>query len=145
MWQPSRPRCGAEIDGAGVTVLRVLQGGDGCALVPARALFAAFGVTLALAVPLSADAAASTTATSPTTTATASLPVLYGAAWCGVCRQARAHLQRTHVAYRYIDIDTPEGKRAFEDAGGGSVPLLVRQGKPLRGYSELAYDFFFAP
>lgn len=73
------------------------------------------------------------------------LPVLYGASWCGTCRLARAYLQRTGVEYRYIDIDSAEGKPAFAAAGGGSVPLLVWRGKPLRGYSELAYDFFFAP
>jgi glutaredoxin len=71
--------------------------------------------------------------------------VLYAAAWCGWCLQARAYLTRARIAHRDIDIDTPEGKRAFAAAGGGGVPLIVIKGQPpLRGYSELAYDGLFA-
>jgi glutaredoxin len=72
-------------------------------------------------------------------------PVLYAAAWCGYCRQARAYLARAGIPYEDVDIDTPAGKAAFVAAGGGGgVPLLIVKGQPLRGYSELAYDQAFA-
>jgi glutaredoxin len=70
--------------------------------------------------------------------------VLFGAAWCGFCPQARAYLARSGIPYRYVDIDTPAGKQAFAAAGGGGVPLLVAHGEQLRGFTELAYDYFFA-
>lgn len=70
--------------------------------------------------------------------------VLYSASWCPHCRLARAYLARVGVAYREVDIDTPAGKAAFQALGGGGVPLLVADGEQLRGFSELAYDYFLA-
>lgn len=69
---------------------------------------------------------------------------LYSAAWCAHCRLARAYLTRARIRFTEIDIETPAGKTAFAAAGGGGVPLLVVNGEPLRGFTELAYDFFLA-
>ena len=70
--------------------------------------------------------------------------VLFSATWCAYCRQARAYLARARIRYRDVDIDTPEGKAAYAAAGGGGVPLLVAKGEKLQGFTELAYDYFFA-
>jgi glutaredoxin len=72
--------------------------------------------------------------------------VLYSAAWCGYCRKAKAYLQSKGIAFREIDIDTPDGLAAFARAGGGSsgVPLLVVDGRSVRGYSPAAYDQLLA-
>lgn len=70
--------------------------------------------------------------------------VLFTASWCSYCRQARAYLGRTGIKYEDVDIESPAGKVRFAAAGGGGVPLLVSKGEQLRGYTELAYDFFFA-
>ncbi|MDE2081677.1 MAG: hypothetical protein KGI90_10010 [Burkholderiales bacterium] len=70
--------------------------------------------------------------------------VLFGASWCGSCRLARAYLARSGIAYSDVDIDSPAGRRAYAAAGGGGVPLLVADGDRLQGFSELAYDYFFA-
>ena len=70
--------------------------------------------------------------------------VLFSASWCGYCQQSRAYMARAGIKYRHIDIDSAEGRVAFAAAGGGGVPLLVAKGERLRGYSALAYDFFFA-
>ena len=69
---------------------------------------------------------------------------LYAASWCPHCQLARAYLARVRIKFDEIDIDSPSGKLAFAAVGGGGVPLLVVNGEQLRGYTELAYDFFLA-
>jgi glutaredoxin len=70
--------------------------------------------------------------------------VLYSATWCGFCRKAKAYLAAKRVAYQEIDIDTPTGRSAFAEAGGGKgVPLLIAKGQRLQGFSAAAYDTVF--
>lgn len=71
--------------------------------------------------------------------------VLYSAVWCGYCTQAKAWLASKRIAYREIDIDTPDGLVSFAQAGGGKgVPLLVANGQRVQGYSPAAYDHLFS-
>ncbi|NRF65500.1 glutaredoxin family protein [Aquincola sp. S2] len=71
--------------------------------------------------------------------------VLYSAAWCGYCRKAKAFLAGKGVSYQEIDIDTPDGKAAFAQAGGGrGVPLLLVNGQKIQGFSPEAYEFALA-
>ncbi|MBI4998243.1 MAG: glutaredoxin family protein, partial [Rhodocyclales bacterium] len=65
--------------------------------------------------------------------------------WCGYCTQAKAWLASKRIAYREIDIDTPDGLASFAQAGGGKgVPLLVANGRRVQGYSPAAYDQLFS-
>lgn len=71
--------------------------------------------------------------------------VLYSAAWCGYCAKAKAWLASKGIAYREIDIDTPDGLASYAQAGGGrGVPLLVAGGRRVQGFSPGAYDQLFA-
>jgi glutaredoxin len=71
-------------------------------------------------------------------------PVLFTAVWCGYCKQAKTYLASKGVQHDSIDIDTPSGKSAFAATGGsGGIPLLVANGKQLRGFNTQAYDRFF--
>jgi glutaredoxin len=72
-------------------------------------------------------------------------PVLFIATWCGYCTRAKAYLKAKAIAFREVDIDTADGGRAYFEAGGRKgVPLMVAGDKRLQGFSEGAYDKFFA-
>ncbi len=72
-------------------------------------------------------------------------PVIFTAVWCGYCRQAKAYLGAKGIAYREYDVETPDGMRAFAQAGGSrGVPLLVWKGRRVQGFSLDAYDSVFA-
>jgi len=74
----------------------------------------------------------------------ASSTQLYSASWCGYCRKAKAYLGQKGIAYQEIDIDTADGKEAFAWAGGGGgIPLLLRNGQRVQGFSTAAYDALF--
>ncbi len=70
--------------------------------------------------------------------------VLYSAKWCGYCKVAKAYLQKGGRAYQELDIDTPEGMRSFVQVQPKSgIPVLIKDGKRLNGFSQQAYDQFF--
>lgn len=69
---------------------------------------------------------------------------LYSASWCGYCRKAKAYLGEKGIPYQEVDIDTPEGAKAFALAGGGGgIPLLLSKGQRVQGFSTAAYDVLF--
>ena len=70
---------------------------------------------------------------------------LFSATWCGHCTKAKAYLRSKRISFQEFDIDTPSGGRAYFEAGGKrGVPLLMAGGKRLEGFSDGAYDYFFA-
>jgi glutaredoxin len=70
---------------------------------------------------------------------------LFSAVWCGYCTQAKAWLGANRIAYREIDIDTPDGMASFAQAGGGrGVPLLLARGQRVQGFSPASYEKVFA-
>ena len=71
--------------------------------------------------------------------------VLYTASWCGYCRKAKAWLAAKGIAFREVDIETPDGLAAFARAGGGKgVPVLLLGKTRIDGFSVEAYDEAFA-
>ncbi len=69
--------------------------------------------------------------------------VLYAADWCPHCRLARQYFRERGIAYREINIETPEGKYAFVKAGGGrGIPLLVDGDRLASGFNTSYYDSF---
>jgi len=69
---------------------------------------------------------------------------LYTTTWCGYCKRARAYLAKKGIGYQDINIETPGGATAFAQAGGrGGVPLLVANGRRVRGFTVAGYDAVF--
>jgi glutaredoxin len=67
---------------------------------------------------------------------------LFTATWCGYCRKARRHLAGRGIAFRELDIESPDGMRAYTSVGGSGVPVLIWKDQRIDGYSPDAYDAF---
>lgn len=53
---------------------------------------------------------------------------IYGTTWCGDCRRARNFLDKHHIAYQFINIDTDKEAEQFVlkvNKGMRSVPTIV--------------------
>jgi glutaredoxin len=81
---------------------------------------------------------------SDTETASKNQPKLFVAQWCGYCKQAKAYLTEKGIAFEEFDIETPNGSAALATVGGGrGIPVLVKNGQRVEGFSRGAYDALF--
>lgn len=61
--------------------------------------------------------------------------VLYATAWCGYCKKTRALLKQLEIPYIEYDVEkSAEGRLQHYRLGGGGVPVLVLDGKVVRGW-----------
>ncbi len=67
--------------------------------------------------------------------------VMYGAQWCGYCKQARSYFASHNVPYTERDIDrSPAARQEFERLGGGGVPLILVGEARLQGFSKGGFE-----
>lgn len=66
--------------------------------------------------------------------------VMYSTSWCPHCKRARAYFQQKGLAFTEIDVETPDGRKAFRELGGGGVPLILANGKSMRGFTPAHMD-----
>lgn len=70
-----------------------------------------------------------------------SQPILFVGGSCDACNQAKKFLEKNKIAYRTMDVDTADGRRARNEVGNGKeVPYLLVNGKRLKGFSPEAYE-----
>lgn len=63
--------------------------------------------------------------------------VMFSTDWCRYCEQARQLLQASGVDYHEYDIEkSAEGFKQYQALGGRGVPLLIINGKLLRGFDK---------
>jgi glutaredoxin len=65
------------------------------------------------------------------------MPVLlYTAAWCRDCREAKRFLDKHHISYIEIDIETTPGaaEEVLRNVGKRAIPQLVIDGKWIQPY-----------
>lgn len=67
--------------------------------------------------------------------------VIFTAPWCGVCDQAKRHLDRHGVDYLELDIEASTAARQqFKKAAGRGVPLAYFGEQRISGFSPGLYD-----
>jgi glutaredoxin len=67
--------------------------------------------------------------------------VMYSAAWCGVCKQARSYFQRKSIHFTEYDIDKSErARKEFDKLKGTGVPVILIGKNRLNGFSAQRFD-----
>ena len=63
--------------------------------------------------------------------------IMLGAWWCTYCYQAKRYFQKNDIHYCEYDMEnTEEGRRLYQENGGGAVPILLIGEYQLSGFSE---------
>lgn len=85
-----------------------------------------------------------------TTTTTAKKPpqqkqqpeiVMYSAAWCGVCKQAKAYFAKNKVQYTDYDVETSAaGKAFYAKMEKKTVPIFLIDGEIQKGFTTAIFD-----
>ena len=67
--------------------------------------------------------------------------VMYSAAWCGYCKQAREYFTKNKVKFTEYDVETnPVGIAYFSTLTTKSVPVFLVDGEMQRGFSANSFD-----
>ncbi len=54
------------------------------------------------------------------------VPTLYGASWCIPCKKLKEWLDKKHIPYKYVDVETIDGGQDELDRNQiSSIPTLV--------------------
>lgn len=65
--------------------------------------------------------------------------VLYATEWCGYCKKTRDFFKQHNIAYVEYDIEkSAEGRAQYNELNGSGIPLIMINGKVLRGYDPRA-------
>lgn len=67
--------------------------------------------------------------------------VMYSAAWCGVCKKARAYFRDHRVRFVEFDVETSRrGQREFRKLGGRGVPVILVGNQRMDGFSAQRFE-----
>jgi len=96
-----------------------------------------FGVMVVAFILLGRHEPVNTIDCTPEIIATKPDVVMLGAWWCTYCYKAKKYFQQNEINYCEYDMEnTAEGKRLYQENGGGAVPVLFIGQYKLSGYSE---------
>jgi glutaredoxin len=69
---------------------------------------------------------------------------LYSAAWCAVCRQARAYFQGNGIPFTEYDVENSEkGYQDYRALHGRGVPIILVGSARMNGFSPDAFDAMY--
>lgn len=66
---------------------------------------------------------------------------MFSTAWCGYCKLARAYFASKGIPYSDIDVEkTADGRKRYEELGGGGVPIILVGNRMMQGFSAGAFE-----
>lgn len=67
--------------------------------------------------------------------------IMYGASWCGVCKQARTYFKQHGIRYTEYDVEKSEkGKAGFKKLKGRGVPVILVGKSRMNGFSAAHFN-----
>ena len=71
--------------------------------------------------------------------------VMYSAAWCGYCKQAREYFKARRIRFREYDVETSrKGRRDYRRLRARSVPVILVGGHRLNGFNKTAFNLLYS-
>jgi glutaredoxin len=87
-------------------------------------------------VKIRSFAGAAEVSVSDTNAAPAARVMMLSAAWCGVCKTARAYLQRNGIPFDEFDVEkTDAGRNEYRRLNGRGVPILLIGRQRMDGFN----------
>lgn len=66
---------------------------------------------------------------------------MYGAEWCGVCKQAKAYFRKNKIRYKEYDIDkSKKGLAKYRELNGRGVPIILVGKSRMNGFSPAHFE-----
>lgn len=63
--------------------------------------------------------------------------IIFTTSWCPYCKKAKSYFIQHHISFIEYDIEKDERARRMHDLlGGGGIPIIIYNGKMLRGFSQ---------
>lgn len=67
--------------------------------------------------------------------------VMYSAAWCGVCKKAKAYLDANGISYKEYDIENSlKGRNDYKRLKGAGVPIIMIDKERMDGFSQGRFE-----
>ena len=67
--------------------------------------------------------------------------IVYGASFCGWCKQAKELLESKGVSFTYVDIQKEDWSEIAEKNNFKTIPQIFKDGVHLGGFQELVKEF----
>src|SRR5690606_15684233 len=80
----------------------------------------------------------------PAQGATSKRVIMYSAAWCGYCKQARQYFQRNGISFVEYDIEKNQNaRRAYDSIGDNCVQVILVRIKRLNGFTVADFQSIY--
>jgi len=70
--------------------------------------------------------------------------IMYGAAWCGVCKKAKQYFKKNNIPYKEYDIDkSSKGRRDYKKLNGNGVPIILVGNQRMDGFTPRRFQALY--